>query len=77
MGEMSIISDEIARLNAGESVPTYEMTRAPDRRPLTGELRYIMPMAPAPWEPLAAMVPLGPIPIIWNGNEWVSFIDHA
>ncbi len=63
---------QIERLNAGKLAITYEMAVVPpDRQPVTGEVRYIIPLAPSSAEPLAAMVPLRPVRIIWTGKHWV------
>jgi hypothetical protein len=62
----------IERLNRGGGyVITYELyTVDPDRVPATGEIRFIIPLVPSPAEPLAAMVPLDPVRIVWTGAEW-------
>jgi hypothetical protein len=61
--------EQLDTLNHGGHVITYELTQvAPDRRPVLGELRYLVPLVPSPAEPLAAMVPLAPVPILWNAK---------
>jgi hypothetical protein len=39
--------------------------------PVIGELRYLLPLVPSPAEPLASMVPLPPVEILWNGARSV------
>lgn len=59
------------RLNRGERVVTYQMVQVPPQnRPITGEVRWLQPMIPSPADPLAAVVPLMPAGIIWDGAEW-------
>ena len=65
-------SEMIERINRGEHVVTYEMVHVrPDRAPVSGEIRYIVPLVPARWEPLASMMPLDPVRIIWDGAKWI------
>lgn len=60
------------RLNHGEHVVTYEIRQVlPWREPVVGEVRYLIPLVPSPAEPLAAMMPANPIPIAWNGKQWI------
>ena len=67
------MNDDIDRLNNGEHVVTYEMLQVqPGRKPVTGEIRFVVPLLPSPAEPLAAMVLSDPLRIIWNGNRWVK-----
>jgi len=64
--------EQLEKLNHGGHVVTYELAQvAPDRRPVVGELRYLVPLVPSPAEPLASMVPLAPAEILWNGARWV------
>lgn len=61
------------KLNRGEHVVTWEMLQVrPDRTPVTGEIRFIIPWIPSPAEPLAALIPANPIQIIWNGKQWLD-----
>lgn len=63
----------LEKLNSGEHVVTYEMLQVrPDRKPVVGEIRYIIPLIPSPFEPLAAMIPANPIQIIWDGKQWLD-----
>ena len=67
-----ILAQQIEKLNKGEHVVTYQLVQVdPTRKPVTGELRRIILLGPAPWEPLASMVPVGEAQIIWNGADWV------
>lgn len=68
-----IAKDTIGRLNAGERVTLYKLVvdEAPGMR-FVGEIRYIVPLVPASWEPLASMMPLGLVPILWDGTQWVA-----
>ena len=64
--------EQLDKLNHGGHVVTYQLTQvAPDRPPVVGELRYIVPLVPSPAEPLASMVPLAPVEILWSGERWV------
>ncbi|SHG87725.1 hypothetical protein [Bradyrhizobium erythrophlei] len=62
---------QIAKLNRGEQVLTYQLVPIAPRKPVVGELRYIVPLVPNPAEPLAQMFPLRPQRIAWTGKEWV------
>jgi hypothetical protein len=69
---MSTADDELKKLNRGGHVVTYELAQVrPDRVPVIGELRYLLPLVPSPAEPLASMVPLPPVEILWNGARSV------
>jgi hypothetical protein len=51
----------IEKLNGCEHAITYELVQVrPDRAPVVGEIRYLVPLAPMPGEPLASMIPLDP-----------------
>ncbi|WP_036048661.1 hypothetical protein [Bradyrhizobium sp. Tv2a-2] len=68
-----MIESLLTKLNNGEHVVTYELLPVrPDRKPAMGEIRQLMPLTPSPWEPLASMVPLDPVRIIWNGAQWLE-----
>jgi hypothetical protein len=68
---MTTAIQQIEKLNRGEHVPTYQMVQVAHlRSPITGELRYLQPFVPAPGEPLASMVPLRPVRIVWTGEKW-------
>jgi hypothetical protein len=61
---------QLEELNRGEEVVTYHMLQAPRTAPVVGEIRYLMPLVPAPWEPLSSMMALYPVQIAWTGKEW-------
>lgn len=63
--------DQIARLNSGEHGVTYELLQVdPARRPITGEVRYLVTLIASP-DP-GAMLPMDPVAIIWTGKEWMK-----
>jgi len=65
-------AEMIEKLNRGEHVITYQLVHVmPDRQPIVGEKRYIVPLVPMPGEPLASMMPLEPVSIIWDGTKWL------
>lgn len=50
----------------------YELVQVShDRKPVVGEIRYIIPLVPMAGEPLASMMPTSPIAIIWDRTQWV------
>lgn len=61
---------QIEALNNGELITTYDLVETEPREPLMGEIRYLIPTMPAPWEPLAALMPLSPARIIFDGKQW-------
>lgn len=64
-------SEQIEKLNNGEYAVTYDLIQArPDRKPIIGEFRYLLPLAASPVEPLASMVQLDPVRIVWAGDKW-------
>lgn len=66
---------EIEKLNRGEYVVTYKMVQVqPDHKPVTGEIRYLMPLIPSPSEPLASMMLSDPICIVWDSVKWQAII---
>jgi hypothetical protein len=67
-----MIMQQIEKLNRGERVATYQLVQVdPARKPVVGEVRYMVPLAPNPAEPLAQMLPLRPVQMVWTGAEWV------
>ena len=50
----------------------YELVQVrPDRKPVIGEIRYIIPLLPMAGESLKAMIPTNPIAIVWDGTQWM------
>ena len=61
----------LEKLNRGEHVVTYELAQVrPARKPVIGEIRYLMPLIPMPGEPLASMMLSNPLRIIYDGEKW-------
>lgn len=69
---MTTVQEQIQKLNRGEHVVTYQFVQVPPRVPVVGELRFVFPLLPSPWEPLASMIHGNPVAILWTGEEWVT-----